>query len=267
MARDALRMDKAEPRYLSEIIGSVQPDNGAFTGQGVFAGFFIGIRSANTLIKATKAATDASGYTAAGRAGLMGIAQTVKAMNYWNVMEMRDSIGMPIDLDRDINDDPAPWVCKKNALEFISQLLDSASTQLTAAGATFAVKVPGGYTAVAGTPSGFNQFNRGLKAKVELYRALSHGADAPASPSASLAAAVTALGQSFMSPTASMTLGVYQNYSSAPGETANSLVDAALHLSDAVFDSLQAGDLRGAKLVRQATDYNIQVSGTTITSK
>lgn len=267
MARDALRMDKAEPRYLSEIIGKDQPDNGAFTGQGVFAGFFVGIRSANTLISAVKAATDASGYTAANRAGLIGIAQTVKAMNYWNVMEMRDSIGMPIELDRPITDDPAPWVCKKNVLAFVSSLLDSASTQLTAAGASFAVKVPAGYKDVASTPAGFNQFNRGLKAKIELYRALSHGADAPASPTASLAAAVTAIDQSFMSPAAAMSLGVYQQYSTAPGETSNSLVDAALHLNDVVFDSLQAGDLRGAKLVRQSTDYNIQVSGTTVTSK
>ena len=36
MARDALRIDKAETRYLTELIGTVQPDNGAFTGSGVF---------------------------------------------------------------------------------------------------------------------------------------------------------------------------------------------------------------------------------------
>src|SRR4051812_32390924 len=36
MARDALRIDKAETRYLTEMIGNVQPDNGAFTGQGVY---------------------------------------------------------------------------------------------------------------------------------------------------------------------------------------------------------------------------------------
>lgn len=266
MARDALRMDKAEPRYLSEIIGSVQPDNGAFTGQGVFAGFFIGIRSANTLIDATTAATDASGFDAAGRSGLIGIGQTIKALNYWNVIEMRDSIGMPIDLNRDINADPAPWICKKNVLAYISALLDSGSKALGTAGSAFQVTLPSGYRTVAGTPAGFDQFNRGLKAKVELYRALAHGTDAPASPGASLTAAATAIGLSFMSPTAAMSLGVNQNYSTASGETQNARVDAALHLSDAVFDSAQAGDLRRAKVVRTTTPYNITVSGTTITS-
>src|SRR5512142_1371760 len=103
MARDALRIDKAETRYLTELIGSVQPDNGAFTGQGVYGGFFVGIRTANTLIDASVAATDASGLTAANRQALIGLGQTMKALNEWNVMESRDSIGMPIDLDHDIN--------------------------------------------------------------------------------------------------------------------------------------------------------------------
>ena len=99
MARDALRIDKAETRYLTEMIGNVAPDNGAFTGQGIFAAFFVGIRSANTLIDATTAATDASGMDATQRASLVGLGQTIKALNYWNVIESRDSIGMPIDLD------------------------------------------------------------------------------------------------------------------------------------------------------------------------
>ena len=106
--------------------------------------------------------------------------QTIKALNYWNVMETRDSIGMPVDLDVDINAPPAPWTCKKDVLAYVSALLDSASTAFGSASAAFPVTLPSGYKAVAGTPAGFNKFNRGLKAKVELYRALSHPADAPA---------------------------------------------------------------------------------------
>ena len=115
-----MRMDKAENRYVTEIMGSTQPDAGAFTGQGVFAGFFIGIRSANTLINGSKAATDASGLNAAQRSALIGLGQTIKALNYWNVMEMRDSIGMPIDLDHGIDAPPAPWRCKPAVLEYIN---------------------------------------------------------------------------------------------------------------------------------------------------
>jgi hypothetical protein len=257
MARDAYRIDKAEPRYISELIGSVQPDAGAFTGQGVFAGFFVGIRSANTLIAAVKNATDASGVNAAERSSLLGLARTMKALNYWNVMEMRDTVGMPIDLDQDINAPPAPWHCKQNVLAYVSALLDSAAADLGAASAAFPVTLPAGYRDFAGTPAKFLKFNRGIKAKVELYRGLS-----PSSQGGTGAAgfnnAIAALNASFMQTAdvsaAGLAQGVYENYSTASGETANSLVDAALHLNPAVRDSLQAGDLRGAKIVQTAID-------------
>lgn len=268
MSRDAVRIDKAETRYLTELIGSVQPDNGAFTGAGVFTGFFIGIRTANTLIDAAKAATDASGLSASNRSALVGLGQTIKALNYWNVMESRDSIGMPIDLDHDINAPPAPWVCKQNVLAYISALLDSGATALAAGGTGFPVTLPSGYTAVAGTPAGFAKFNRGLKAKVELYRGLSRQGGTGAT---GFNAAIAALGQSFMQTTdlsaAGLAEGVNENYSTAAGETQNALVDAALHLNQAVGDSLLPGDLRAAKVVKAAAPYSISTSGATVSTQ
>lgn len=268
MARDALRIDKAETRYLTEMIGTVQPDNGAFTGQGIFAAFFVGIRSANTLIDATTAATDASGMDATQRASLVGLGQTMKALNYWNVMESRDSIGMPIDLDKPITDPPAPWICKQDVLAYISALLDSAATSLGTASATFPVTLPSGYQEVAGTPAGFLQFNRGLKAKVELYRGLSRQAGTGAT---GYNAAIAALNASFMQTTdfsaAGMALGVRENYSTASGEATSSLVDAALHLNQAVADSMAVGDLRGSKIVKAKDPYAITVNGATITTQ
>src|SRR5262245_49561698 len=267
MARNAMRMDKAENRYVTEIMGSTQPDAGAFTGQGVFAGFFIGIRSANTLINGSKAATDASGLNAAQRSALIGLGQTIKALNYWNVMEMRDSIGMPIDLDHDINAPPAPWLCKPTVLAYISALLDSAQTALSAGGSAFPVTLPSGYRAIAGTPAGMIKFNRGIKAKLELYRGLSRQAG---TGTAGFNAALTALGQSFMQSSdlsaAGLSAGVYENYSTASGETSNARVDAALHLNNAVADSMRAGDLRGFKIVKVATPYTMTAGGTNLTS-
>jgi hypothetical protein len=270
MARDALRIDKAETRYLTEMIGNVQPDNGAFTGQGIYTGFFIGIRSANTLVDAVNAATDASGLNAAQRSALVGLGQTMKALNYWNLMESRDSVGMPIDLDHDINADPAPWVCKKDVLAYISALLDSAATALGSASATFPVVIPAGYKAVAGTPAGFLKFNKAIKAKVELYRGLS-SASQGGTGATGFNNAVTALNASFMQSTdlsaSGLALGVYENYSTAPGETTNSLVDAALHLNQSVADSIQAGDLRASKLIKAAAPYTITTGGATISTQ
>lgn len=268
MARDAYRIDKAEPRFLTELIGASQPDVGAFTGQGVFSGFFIGIRSANTLIDATAAAGDGSGMNAAQRSALIGLAQTIKALNYWNVMEMRDSVGMPVDLDHDINAPPAPWVCKQNVLAYISALLDSGATALAAGGGAFPVTLPSGFTAIAGTPAGMAKFNRGLKAKVELYRGLSRQGGTGAT---GFNNALTAINASFMQSTDLSTnglqAGVYENYSTASGETSNSLVDAALHLAPQVFDSLNAGDARGSKIVKASAPYSITALGSVVTTQ
>ncbi len=268
MARDALRIDKAETRYLTELIGAVQPDNGAFTGGGVFGAFFVGVRSANTLIDAAVAATDASGLTSSNRQALIGIGQTMKALNEWNVLQLRDSIGMPIDLDHDINAQPAPFLCKPLVLAYISSLLDSAATALGAGGATFPVTLPSGYRAIAGTPAGFLKFNRGIKAEVELYRGLSRQAGTGAT---GFNAAVTALNASFMQSSdlspSGLALGVYENYSTAAGETQNARVDAALHLNQAVADSVLPGDLRGSKLVKAALPYTISTNGATISTQ
>ena len=264
MARDALRIDKAESRFLSEIIGSTAPDYSAFTGGGAFTGFFVGIRSANTLIDAAKGATAASGMSTAELSSLVGLGQTIKALNYWNVMETRDSIGMPIALNQPITAPPAPWCDKPSVLAYISALLDSGSTALLAGSAVFPVTLPSGYTAVAGTPAGFNAFNRGLKGKVEFYRGISRQGGTGAT---GYNAAVTALGQSFLSTTAAMTLGVFENYSTASGETQNPRVDAALHLNSVVNDSVQAGDTRSAKIVKALAPYSITISGTVVSTQ
>ena len=267
MARDAYRLDKADPRFITEMIGAVQPDAGAFTGGGVFTGFFVGIRSANTLIGAVKNATDASGVSAPQRSALLGLARTMKALNYWNIMETRDSTGMPIDLDRDINAEAPPWVCKPNVLAYVSALLDTAAVDLAAGGSAFPVTLSSGYGAVAGTPAGFLKFNRGIKAKVELYRGLSRQAGTGA---AGFNNAIAALNASFMQSTDlsadGLALAVAETYSTASGETSSALVDAALHLNPAVSDSMQAGDRRGAKIVRAAAPYSATYGGTTVST-
>src|SRR5262249_19204410 len=81
---------------------------------------------------------------------------------------------------------------------------------------------------------------------------------------------VTALGLSFMQSSdlskAGLAAGVYENYSTATGETSSSLVDAALHLNNAVADSMRVGDLRGSKIVRAETPYTMTAGGTTLSS-
>lgn len=261
MARDVYRIDTAEPRYINELIGPSQPDIGAFTGGGVFTGFYTGIRAANTLLAGIG---NASGLSDAEKAGVSGLGRTIKALQYMRVLEMRDSVGSPIDLDRPIGAAPADFVCTPNVRVYISALLDSAYTNLQAAGSTFAVKLPSGYAGFD-TPATFGQFNRALKGKNELYRGLSKQKP----NAASFDAAITAINQSYINTAADaagLLVGPKQFYSTAAGEIASSLVDPALHLNPQVADSVMPGDTRASKIVNAGKTYSSTYSGTKLST-
>jgi len=247
MARDFYRLDNAEARYITEIIG-VPADFSAFTGGGAFSNQYITIRSANTILNSLGAA---AGMSAAEVSATAGLVNTFKALAYYRVLETRDSLGIAIDVNHPINDPPAGFVCKPNALAYISALLDTAATQLGAGGTAFPFTLPAGFKSNGNfsTPAAFLKVNRGLKGKVELYRGLEHS-----KPNAgSFATALTALNASFADPAAAMDVGIYNTYSTSSNDATNPLADANIYLNPAVGDSIQAGDKRSAKILTVAS--------------
>jgi hypothetical protein len=241
LARNVYRLDSAEPRWVTELLAG-SPDAGGFVGGGAFAAFFNSIRTANTLIEKLPT-TKRSGLAPqfqlndAEIAGVRGVARTLKAQAFFRALEMRDTLGLPIAVGGTASADLAPFVCKKNVLTYVATLLDSAQTDLNAAGSSFYFSLPAGYTAaLAGasftTPAGFLEFNRGLKGKVELYRGLD--GDAAAYPRA-----LAALNASHLDTTASLNVGPMYTYSTAPGETTNPTFDNNIFANPRARDSLQ----------------------------
>lgn len=244
MARDMYRIDPAEPRFITQLIGG-PADPGAFTGGGMWIGFWSEIRAANTLIDNIGTAKDLS---AQQQAATVGMAQTFKALAYYRLLEMRDSLGLPVAVDQPIGAAPAPFVCKPNVLDYIMALLDSAYANLqTAGGTSFPFVLPGGFTLHGdySTPAAFAAWNRGLAGKVAFYRGMDHSKPNPAD----FATAVTDLSQGIgaLDPTTLLN-SVYYVYSTAPGDATDPLVDAAIHLNPAVGDSIQPGDLRASEI-------------------
>lgn len=246
MARDLERMDPAEPRWITQTIGGVA-DPSAFTGGGLWSGYYVAIKSANNLIDNIATATDLS---PAEQQAAVGLAQTFKALQYWHVLEMRDSLGLPIAVDQPITAPPAPFVCKTDGLAYVSSLLDSAYTNLQGAGTTpFPFQLPAGFTQAGdySTPAAFALWNRGVKGKVEYYRGMDHSHPNTASFATSIAALSQAIGT--LDPT-TLNNSVYYTYSTAPGERENPFAgDAAVHMNPEAADSIEAGDLRAAKIV------------------
>lgn len=201
IGRDAYNLDPADPRWVSQFLGP-NLDPGGF-GANHWLTRYRNIKAANILINAVGTAAELS---AAEQAATRGFARTIKALDLLYVWETRATLGIAGDAAVGV-DDLAPILCSANALARIAGILDSANAELQ--GASFPFPLPPGFDGFD-SPTTFARFNRGLKAKVEVYRG-------------QYASALTALGQSFVSTTASLDAGVYHTYSLASGDAQNPL--------------------------------------------
>ena len=148
MGRDVYRIESSEPRYVSETLGG-NPDPGSFAGSGGFSAFYTAIRAANTLILALPSAP-ATDLSNAEKSATAGFLRTMKALDYLRLIELRDTVGVPIQ-----GDDPTAVTdvrCKPVVLSYIGALLDSANADFSAAGG--ATRLP------FVLPTGFTTFGR-----------------------------------------------------------------------------------------------------------
>lgn len=257
MGRDVYRIESSEPRYVSETLGG-NPDPGSFAGGGGFAAFYTAIRSATTLIAALPAAP-ATELSANEKAITSGFMKTIKALDYLRLIELRDTVGVPIQPD-----DPnvvADLSCKVPVLNYVVALLDSANSELTTAGGTTRVPfvLPSGFTAFGrdySTAANISRFNRGIKGKALVYLAYNRKAPSSASATAAITELTAALGGAAAGavPSSTFQFGPYYKFVAAGSEaTPNPRALTAVGLNPAVKDSIQAGDTRASKYVTRTT--------------
>ena len=252
-ARDVYRIDASEPRFVQETLGG-NPDPGSFAGGGAWANYYTAMRAENNLIKSLANASSTD-FTSAEVNATRGFIRTMKALEYWRVIELHDSVGMSIQTD-----DPAAVTdirCKQAVLSYIASLLDSANADFTAAGGTAVLPftLPTGFTAFGrdySVVSNLVKFNRGLKGKVDFYRGLDRKNPTPALFPTAITELTQALGGAAAGavPVADFSKGPY--YVFVPGgaeNTPNTISDAKIGLNPLVGDSVQAGDTRASKIV------------------
>ncbi|MEP6999916.1 MAG: hypothetical protein ABI969_05530 [bacterium] len=257
-ARDAYRIDSNEPRFVIETLGG-SPDPGSFAAGGsAYTSPFTAIRAATSLLAALPG-TSVTQITAAQNKTTVGLIQTIEALDYYRVLETRDTVGVPIQ-----NPDPAvvsALSCKSVVMNTIAALLDSANTALIAAGtgASLSFTLPTGFTAYGrdySKASNLILLNRGLKGKVDVYRGLQH-----TSPTAgAFALAITELTQALGGaaagavPASAFQTGAYVTYVAGGTEnTPNPIVDAKVAVNPKAAAALQAGDTRASKIIPRAT--------------
>lgn len=208
--RESYNFDPADPRFVTELlIGPLNGGSPAFGGN-LWGDRYANIRNANILLNATDLV---AGMSNAEKEGIRGFARTIKALDLLYVINTRDSIGAPIDVDISPTAAPAPFASRAGVYTYITALLDSAATHLGAAGGSFAFALSDGYAGFD-TPAGFLQFNRALRARVAVY-------------TGDHAGALTYLAQSFIDTGATADLydGVYHTFSTGSGDQLNALFD------------------------------------------
>ncbi len=219
-----------DPRLTQEMLrGPLEA--GGFGGSN-FAGKYISLRTINTYLASIDGAPD---LTAAEKAASKGYAQTLKAVHFHRLILRSGVLGTPIRVEAGLDEAPAPFVSQANVYAYMVALLDSARTSLQAGSAAFPFPAPAGFESAA-TPADFIKFNRALAAKIQVHRAtLANGG------TAAYQAALTALGESFISGSGSMNLGVYYAFSSASGEPNNPISENLSAQRFYVNNSIRAG--------------------------
>jgi hypothetical protein len=184
MGREGINLSgNNQPDYAEPFFGPLQA-GGSFGGTQ-WLDRYQSVRSANIYLQALANNTTLSGpdlLSSAERAASRGLGNTYKALAFLYLIETRARLGAAVDVDRTVEQGPAPWVAEDSVYGYILGLLNSAQADLTAAGATaFPFPIPSGLADFA-TPTAFVKFNRHM-----LYRGPRRlGADVPERPSGGL---------------------------------------------------------------------------------
>jgi starch-binding outer membrane protein, SusD/RagB family len=222
LGREGYYLDPNESRYVRNIYQGV-PNASNFTGSSYWTTPYrnvqLGYLVANALEKVDMPAAEES--------AIRGFARTIQSLDYLQLLNTREKMPVEVDNPLDGITTPPPIAERADAIAFISSLLDEGLADLNAASGVPGDTLP--FISASGmrrygfnTIAGMRQFNRALKARVEVYRATSGGG------TASYGAALTALGQSFISTDgglAGLAAGPYQTYSGNSGDVVNTLYD------------------------------------------
>jgi starch-binding outer membrane protein, SusD/RagB family len=225
--RESYNLLQAEARdLLGFYAGPIVP--GGFAQDLGWSAAYTNLRQIQSVLTAVD---KVSGYSAAQKEAVKGFAQTIAAMELLRQIKIRDTIGIVVQLPPDPHALGAV-VGKDAALASIASLLDSAQTHLQAGGAVFPFALTSGFAGF-NTPATFVLVNRGIRARVDVYRR-------------QWAQALTDIAASFVDTSstslANLAKGVYNVWSTASGDSPNPLFDptpTALYVHPSITSGAQ----------------------------
>jgi starch-binding outer membrane protein, SusD/RagB family len=165
VGRESYNFDPADTRFITEmLIGPLDPGSPAFGGN-LFSLRYRNIRLGNTILAAIG---PVAGMSNAEKEAVRGFVKTIQAHDLLMVINTRDDLGAPIDVDIDPTGPPAAIANKTQVFARIVTLLDEAVTHLNAGGTAFPFSLGPGFAGF-NTPATFLRVNRALRARVDIY--------------------------------------------------------------------------------------------------
>jgi hypothetical protein len=200
--REGYNLDPGNPELVSnyfQVLGDL----------AIWSNEYTTIKLADMVMDATAKVPQ---FTAEQQEGILGFAQTVKAIELLNVIRTVGASGAALDAPSTATS-PLPAILDQAQLYAgIQALLDSAQTHLQAAGTSFPFALGPGFAGFD-TPPTFILLNRAIRARADI--------DIEDYPDA-----LTDLSASFLSTTQPMSVGVYFTYSTVSGDLVNPLYEA-----------------------------------------
>ena len=228
LGKESYNLDQAEPRnVLSYLQGPIEP--GGFVQDLSWTTGYRNLRQGATILEAVDKVAE---YTSTQKEAIRGFVKTIMAVELLTQIRIRDTVGIMVDISADPTAPLGAIVGKDAALTKISALFDEAKVHLQAGGTAFPFSVHSGFAGF-NTPSTFLQFNRAMKARTDVYRR-------------QWAAALTALGESFLDASATTAAGLARGpahvYSTTSGDAINPLFDptpATLYVHPSILSGAQ----------------------------
>jgi len=220
------------------------------------------IRAEQAILGALPGAAEGE-FSDAEVAATKGFFKTLKGLDYMRLIELRDTVGIPIQAED--NETVTDVSCKTTVLNYIAALLDSANTDLGGASATTTLPfvLPTGFTAFGrnyGTVANIQKFNRAVKGKVDVYRAINRKNRQTARATDAIAELTFALGAGPGAvPASQFSFGPYYKFVIGGSEaTPNNVSDTRVGLNTMVKDSVLATDTRASKIINRSSTLSGQ---------
>ncbi|MFD2934419.1 RagB/SusD family nutrient uptake outer membrane protein [Spirosoma flavum] len=253
VGREGINSASTDNRYFTELLGTTAATFGGATDpNGIFNTYYTSFSSTRRVAEFFNlACQSATALSAAEKAGAKGFARTIQGWAMLELLNMQYKNGIRSGYT-DLNTPgdmlkPLKFTDYAGGLDLVISTLNDGATSLDAAGTTFAFASAftsgwAGFT----TPATMKQVNRAFAARAYMYKQ-------------DWANMNTALSQSFLSLTGSLTVGPQLNFANAQNDTPNSLFQnpdgngAPYVLFDDIVTGAEPGDKRIATKTRKRT--------------